>query len=251
MEFAIKFFQGGGLFMYPIAIMLVLGTIIIVERIYMIVFRYTGNCQGLMHKIQEQIVDNNIGEALNICNGQKDTAIGTIFRAALLNADRPADELQDHIEVATLAVVPKLQNRVPYLFTIANVATLMGLLGTIVGLIGTFEAVGAVDASQKQQLLSAGISTAMSTTAFGLVVAIPCMLAYGYLYNRINSMVDEIEHYTSRLLILLRTGSDYFDQFNPEEVVSTKQVPKKKTGKKVAETEEEPEEIMEEEKKVA
>lgn len=228
MEYLLKFFQGGGAFMYPIAVLLILGTIIIVERIYMIMFHYTTNSSQLMHKVQEQIVDNNIGEALNICNAVKETTVGQVFRAALLNADRTPEELQDHIEVATLSSVPKLQNRVPYLFTIANVATLLGLLGTIMGLIQTFEAVGAVDASQKQQLLSAGISTAMSTTAFGLIVAIPCMLTYGFLYNKINSMVDEVDHYSSRLLILLRTGSQYFEQFNPEEIISTKQEPKEK-----------------------
>ncbi len=228
MEFLIKTFQNGGPFMYPIAIMLVFGTIIIAERMYMILFCYSGNSSKLMQKVQEHIVDNNIEKALNLCNSKKYAATYQVFKSAILNADRPAEELHDHVEVATMEVVPKLQNRVSFLFTIANVATLMGLLGTIVGLIQTFEAVGSVDASQKQQLLSAGISTAMSTTAFGLVVAIPCMLVYGYLFNKINAMVDEIDHYSSRLVMLLKTGRTYFDNFSPDELITTQQDPKKK-----------------------
>lgn len=228
MEFIIKTFQAGGPFMYPIAIMLIFGSIIIAERLYMILFHYSSNSSKLMQKVQEHIVDNNIENAINLCNSKKFAATYQVFKAALMNADRPADELQDYVEVATMEVVPKLQNRVSYLFTIANVATLLGLLGTIVGLIQTFEAVGAVDASQKQQLLSAGISTAMSTTAFGLIVAIPCMLTYGYLFNKINSMVDEIDHYSSRLVMLLKTGRTYFDNFSNQDIVTTQQDPKKK-----------------------
>ncbi|OFZ21853.1 MAG: hypothetical protein A2202_00305 [Bdellovibrionales bacterium RIFOXYA1_FULL_36_14] len=228
MEYLIKAFLSGGIFMYPIAVMLVFGTIIMAERLYMILFCYSANSSKLMQKVQEHIVDNNIEKAVNLCNSKKHAALYQVFKAALLNADRPAEELQDHVEVATMEVVPKLQNRVSYLFTVANVATLLGLLGTIVGLIQTFEAVGAVDASQKQQLLSVGISTAMNTTAFGLVVAIPCMLTYGYLFNKINAMVDEIDHYSSRLVMLLKTGRVYFDNFSNQELVTTQQDPKRK-----------------------
>ncbi len=231
MEELIKAFQDGGVFMYPIAFMLVLSCSIILERIYMILFIYESNPAPLMQKVQRLILDNNIEEAIKVCNSRKRAAIYQVFKAALLNADRPFDEIQDHVEVATLNVVPKLQRRMPYLFTIANVATLLGLLGTIVGLVKTFEAVGAVEGSQKQLLLSAGISTAMNTTAFGLIVAIPCMLCYGFLFNRINGVVDDVEHYSAKLLMLLRTGSEYFDKFSSEGMVTTQQQPVKYEGK--------------------
>ncbi len=226
----IKWFQDGGVFMYPIVVMLIIASIIIVERLYMIILIYSANAGGLMTKVQRLILDNNIDEAVKLANSKKNAAVYQVFKAALMNADRPFEEIQDHVEVASLSVVPKLQRRMPYLFTIANVATLLGLLGTIIGLIKTFEAVGAVESSQKQLLLSAGISTAMNTTAFGLVVAIPCMLCYGFLFNKINEMVDEIDHYSARLMILLRTGSTYFDQFTAEDLVSTEQTPKKFKG---------------------
>lgn len=228
MHFLIKFFQDGGIFMYPIAGMLAIGMTLIVERLFMILYVYEANSSGLMQRVQRLILDCNIEEAVKLANSKK-AAIYQVFKAALVNADRPAEEIQDYIEVASLGVVPKLQKRMPYLFTVANVSTLLGLLGTIVGLIQTFQAVGAVEGSQKQVLLSAGISTAMNTTAFGLVVAIPCMLVYGFLYNRINTMVDEIEHYSARLLMLLRTGGQYFENFDSEKMITTEQKPKKLT----------------------
>ncbi len=255
MSFLIDAFRDGGFFMYPIALMLSFGIIIIVERLYMILQRYNTDSSKVMQEVQGHIVDNNIDKALKLCNQNKHAAICQVFKAALLNADRPYEEIQDHVEVATMAVVPKLQKRVAYLFTIANVATLIGLLGTIVGLVKTFQAVGAVEGAQKQILLSVGISTAMNTTAFGLICAIPCMLCYGYLHDRINNIIDEISHYSARLLMLLRTGSEYYDNFNAEPMASTKQDPKVKNMKDYKENEKneknDEEENLEEDKKNA
>jgi biopolymer transport protein ExbB/TolQ len=225
MQALITAFQGGGIFMWPIAIMLIIGTTICVERIYMILFVYETKGEGFIQKVQQCILDNNIDEAVKICNSRKQAALYKVVKSALINADRPFEEIQNHVEVATLGVVPKLQRRMPYLFTIANTATLLGLLGTIVGLVKTFEAVGAVEGSQKQLLLSAGISTAMNTTAFGLIVAIPCMLCYGFLFNRINTLVDDIDHHTASLLLLLRTGGEYFQNFSSEPMTSSQQDP--------------------------
>lgn len=228
MSTLIKMFQDGGFFMYPIALMLILGVTIMVERLYMILFRYNANAPLFMEQVQSYILDNNIHEAKKLCNSKKDACLYQVFKAALYNTDSSFEEMQEHTEVATLSVIPKLQKRISYLFTFANVATLLGLLGTIVGLIQTFEAVAIVDAAEKQALLSTGISTAMNTTAFGLIVAIPCMLAYGFLNNRINSMVDEIHHYTGRLLMLLKTGKEYFEDFDENKTISTQQSPKVK-----------------------
>ncbi|MBF0312670.1 MAG: MotA/TolQ/ExbB proton channel family protein [Oligoflexia bacterium] len=217
MQEFIKFFNDGGFFMYPILILAIIGSIIIVERIYMIIFVYYASGAVLMQKIQRLILDNNLDEAVKVCNSKKHAAIYQIFKAALVTADRPYEEIQDHVQVANLALIPKLQDRMPYLSTIANVATLLGLLGTIAGLIQTFQSIGAVEESQKQLMLAAGISTAMNTTAFGLIVAVPCSLVYGFLYNKINTVIDEVEHYSGRLLLLLRTGGQYFDYAKKKE----------------------------------
>ena len=204
---------------------------IIIERCYMILYVYTGNGEKLMEKVQRLVLDNNISEAVKLCNSRKNSVIYQVFKAALVNAHRPFDEIQDHVEVAKLSVVPKLQKRMAYLFTLGNVSTLLGLLGTVLGLVKTFSGVGALEASQKQALLSTGISGALNATALGLVVAVPCMLAYGFLFHKISHTLDEIEHYSARLLVLLRTGSEYYNQFEDDDVGSTEQKPKKANAK--------------------
>ena len=228
MQVFVKFFSEGGLLMYPITALFILGWGVIIERLYKILYVYKGDAAWLMQKVQRCILDNNLDEAVKLCSAKTESPIYQVFKAALVNADRPFEEIQEQVEVATLGVVPRLQRRMPYLFTIGNVATLFGLMGTIFGLIQTFDAVGGVEGSQKQALLSAGIATALNATAFGLSVAIPTMLVYGFLFNKINTIVEEVEHYSARLLLLLRTGREYFDNFKDHDSVSTEQTPRKK-----------------------
>jgi biopolymer transport protein ExbB len=232
-----KRFQDGDtldvIVMGSILAMLFFAIAIIIERVYMILFVYESNGAALMQRIQRLVLDNKIDDAVKLCNTRKSAVLYQVFKSALVNAHRPFDEVQDHVEVAKLAVIPKLQQRMPYLFTMGNVATLMGLLGTVIGLVRTFAGVGALEASQKQALLSSGIATALNATAFGLMVAVPCMFAYGFLFNRINGIIDEIEHYSARLLMLLRTGSEYYENFNSTSGdVTTQQTPKKSGEKR-------------------
>lgn len=226
-EYFVKFYQEGGFFMHPIAAMFVIGLIVVAERLYRILFVYRFDGAGLMQRVQRLVLENNLDEAVKICNSNRSSPLHHVFKTALVNSHLAFDVVQDHVEVAKLAVMPKFQQRLSYLFTIANVATLLGLLGTVIGLVDTFQAIGAVEGSQKQLLLSSGISTAMNTTAFGLVVAIPCMLVYGYLFNRITLVMDNIEHFSAQLLVLLRTGCEYYDNFDSTKSKTTQQTPKK------------------------
>jgi biopolymer transport protein ExbB/TolQ len=229
MENLLSLYEAGGWVMHVILAMLVVSTAVMCERFYKILFVYHANSAELMQQVQRLILENNIDEAVKICNSNQKAAVYQIFKAALMNAHRPFDEIQDYVEVVKLSIVPKLQERLPYLFTVANTSTLLGLLGTVLGLIRTFQAIGAVEGSQKQLLLSSGISEAMNATAFALIVAVPSMFAYGYLYNRITTMIDDLEHYSAQLLVLLRTGGEYFNRFSTDkEVKTTQQTPKKK-----------------------
>jgi biopolymer transport protein ExbB/TolQ len=229
MENLLNLYEAGGWVMHIILAMLIFSTAVMIERFYKIIFVYHANNAELMQQVQRLILENKIDEAVKICNSNQDAAIYKIFKAALIHAHRPFDEIQDYVEVVKLSIVPKLQERLPYLFTVANTSTLLGLLGTVMGLIRTFQAIGAVEGAQKQLLLSSGISEAMNATAFALIVAVPAMFAYGYLYNRITTMIDDLEHYSAQLLVLLRTGGEYFDRFsNDQEVKTTQQTPKKK-----------------------
>jgi biopolymer transport protein ExbB len=231
-EFLSRFSSGHFLdlvIMWGLTIMFFVSLAIIAERVYMLLFRYNTNAATLMQKVQRLIMDNNIEEAVRLCSGSKDSVLHQIFKAGLVNAHRSVEEIQDYIEVAKLGVIPKLQKRLSYLFMMGNVATLMGLLGTVFGLVVSFSGAKTVEASQKQMMLTAGISSALTATFFGLMVAIPCMFFYGFLFNRVNHMIDEIEHYSARLIMLLRTGSEYFEKFNPDAEITTAQSPRKET----------------------
>jgi hypothetical protein len=112
--------------------------------------------------------------------------------------------IEDGLRIATHEAQSLVQKRIGYLATIANVSTLLGLFGTILGLIHSFEAVGHADAQQKSALLSAGISTAMNATLLGLGVAIPCMIAYSFLVNRANQLTSQIEDASLKTMDLLK-----------------------------------------------
>jgi biopolymer transport protein ExbB/TolQ len=113
--------------------------------------------------------------------------------------------METAMESQTLYYVPKVNERLSYLSTLANVATLVGLLGTISGLIHSFAAVGGgIEGVTKEEALAGGIAIAMHTTAFGLIVAIPTLLAHMYLSNRANQLIDDIDHYATSLKQLIQ-----------------------------------------------
>ena len=111
------------------------------------------------------------------------------------------------MEGAYLEAAPILQKRTGYLSMLANVATLLGLLGTILGLIQAFHGVTLQDTTMKQEVLAKGIAVAMSTTAFGLIVAIPCLIAFHILTSRQNQILDSIQHAATQLLNLVSASN--------------------------------------------
>jgi biopolymer transport protein ExbB/TolQ len=126
-----------------------------------------------------------------------------VLKAGLLKANKDKLEIQNSIDEATLEVLPKLQKRTQYLAMLANISTLLGLLGTIQGLIQSFSAVNLEEAASRTGVLAQGISIAMYTTAFGLIVAIPCLVAYSFLQSKTVKIVDEIDQYSVKLVNLL------------------------------------------------
>ena len=126
-----------------------------------------------------------------------------MIKAGLTRANKGEIEIANAIEEATLEVIPNTTKRTPTLQQIANVATLLGLLGTIIGLINAFEAVATAPPDMKTQMLTASISIAMNTTAFGLIVAIPTLVGYIFLNNVTKKIMDEIDQYSVKLQNLL------------------------------------------------
>src|SRR5690606_20295791 len=112
--------------------------------------------------------------------------------------------IEHGLQIAASKAIERVQARTPFLSTVANVATLLGLFGTIMGLIQSFEAVGTANAAERSALLAAGISVAMNATMLGLGIAIPCMIAYSFLISKTNKLVSEIEQSGIRILDILK-----------------------------------------------
>ncbi len=198
-----KFYTDGGFFMHPIAMVSVFGIAIIIERFIFLFFKYNINANQFMAQIQKLVMANNIDRAIKLCNAAPSAALPKVIKAGLTRANKGEIEISNAIEEATLEVIPNITKRTPTLQSVANIATLLGLLGTIIGLIAAFEAVATAPPDMKTQMLTASISIAMNTTAFGLIVAIPTLVGYVFLNNVTKKIIDEIDKYSVKLQNLL------------------------------------------------
>ncbi len=203
MQFLLEGFEKGGIFMWPIALCALVGATIAVERAFFIFLRAAVHGQVFMAAVQRQVLDGNVDGAIRLCNAEPAAALPRVAKSALLRADRPDPEIRDAIEEASLEVYPEVNRRLGYLPMIANVSTLLGLLGTIQGLILAFHAVGEATAEARSTALSSGIAVAMYTTFFGLLVSIPILVVHSVIAARANLLLDEIDHYGLRLVNLL------------------------------------------------
>ena len=200
---AVRFFQSGGPFMYPILVVLAFGAAIAIERyIYLTLARIRNKriWARVLPLLESEKYDAARGVVLH-----SDTAVSRILGYGLNRAGhRESDEkVQMAMEEGLLEVVPRLEKRTHYLATLANIATLLGLLGTIIGLTEAFSTVAGADPADKANLLSASISIAMNTTAFGLMVAIPLLLIHAVMQTKTSELVDTLEMVTVRLSNLL------------------------------------------------
>src|SRR6185437_10822251 len=138
------------------------------------------------------------------CDRYQSKPAAQVMKQGLLRAHQPETLIEHGLQIAVGEATQAVQRRTTFLATIANVATLLGLFGTIAGLIASFQAVGSADPQQKSALLAAGISTAMNATMMGLAVAIPCMVAFSFLMNRTNRLIAEIDGCAVRALDILK-----------------------------------------------
>lgn len=193
MDVIIRFLQEGGVFMYPIAIIMMVGLAVAIERLMVLAKEKSGNRRAF-DEMYPMLKKRDLRSALNYANSS-DTHIGNIFAAGIQrmpNAQR-REEVEYALEEGLMEAIPQLEKRTPYIATLANIATLMGLLGTIMGLIAAFTAVANAAPAEKATLLSQSISVAMNTTAFGLMAAIPLLLLHSYLQTKTSEIVDSIE----------------------------------------------------------
>jgi biopolymer transport protein ExbB/TolQ len=195
-------FQQGGFAMWLIAVAMAASVAFMLERFVKLA---QANVDGaaFMFEIQKYILANDLDGAIRLCNGAGQAALPRVIKAGLQRASRDQEQIQNAIDAASLEVIPKLERRLPYLSLIANIATLLGLLGTISGLIKSFAAVALADPAQRQAILAAGISEAMNATAFGLVTAIVTMVVHSILSSKAAKIIEEVDEYGVKLLDLL------------------------------------------------
>ena len=192
----------------PILLAGVFGIAIIAERTraLFLVYPLAGK-KKFLDRVRELVLSDRVQDAIILCDHYPKKAIPQIVKQGLLRAHLPENMVSDGLNITVGEWVDVISKRTGFLSMIANVATLMGLFGTIVGLIQSFEAVGAVDASQKSAILAAGISTAMNATMIGLAVAIPCMVLFSFLMNKSNRIVGELDLCSLEVLDIIRQRS--------------------------------------------
>lgn len=185
--------QRGGSFMWVILAASVMSLTLIIERSYVLWFRYRMNADQFVNQIVGYLEEKKFSRAIEACNVEAGHPLAEVIKAGLMKANESDKDIQRAMEAATMKVLPQVTKRIPYLAMLANVATLLGLLGTIMGLIQAFRSVAQADAAAKQDILSKGIAVAMFTTAFGLIAAIPSIIGHTVLSTRQNGLLSTIE----------------------------------------------------------
>jgi biopolymer transport protein ExbB len=189
----IKFFVAGGIFMYPILFVFAAGLAIAIER-YITLTQIRRRNESMWSKLQPALADGDFDRARAMTT-QDDSTVSRLLGMGLARqgAVRRREDIEIAMEEAMMEIIPQLEKRTSYLAVGANIATLLGLLGTIIGLIQAFTVVSNANPAERADLLSASISVAMNTTAFGLIVAIPLLLTHSVITNKTGEIVDSLE----------------------------------------------------------
>jgi len=203
MDFLIEFFQSGGAFMYPILAVFALGMAIAAER-FLVITATQSKTNRTWKQLTPLLKANDLARAEKLLQDQA-TPLAKVLHYGLakLRTNAKREAVEAAMEEGIMEVMPELEQRTHYLATLANIATLLGLLGTIIGLIQAFTAVASADPAEKADLLSGSISVAMNTTAFGLVAAIPLILIHSFIAAKTTRLVDNIEMATVKCLNLI------------------------------------------------
>ncbi len=196
----VSFFSSGGVFMFPILLVFAVGVGIAVER-YITLMLVTRKNQAVWDKVQPLLAEGSFEQARQITNEDESTISQVLnMGLSLQGAVRRREDIEIAMEESMMEIVPRLEKRTPFVLLASSIATLLGLLGTIMGLIQAFTAVANANPAEKADLLSASISVAMNTTAFGLMVAIPLLIVHAVLTSKTGDIVDSLEMATVKAL---------------------------------------------------
>ena len=196
----VGFFSSGGVFMFPILLVFAVGVGIAIER-YITLTLITSKNQAVWDKVQPSLAEGQFEQARKITSEDESTISQVLnMGLSLQGAVRRREDIEIPMEESMMEIVPRLEKRTPYVALASSIATLLGLLGTIMGLIQAFTAVANANPAEKADLLSASISVAMNTTAFGLMVAIPLLIIHAVLTSKTGDIVDSLEMATVKAL---------------------------------------------------
>jgi biopolymer transport protein ExbB len=189
----VGFFVTGGPFMYPILLVFAVGTAIAIER-FITLTTVTAKNQSAWSKVQPALMNGDFDQAREMTTND-DSTISQLLSMGLARqgAVRRREDIEIAMEEGMMEIIPQLEKRTPYVGLASSIATLLGLLGTIMGLIQAFTAVANANPAEKADLLSASISVAMNTTAFGLMVAIPLLVTSLVLTSKAGAIIDSLE----------------------------------------------------------
>lgn len=198
--------SNGGLMMWLLLATSAVAIAVFVERL-LHCHRAQINCAEFLNGVRNVLKRDNVVEALSICDATPGP-VARLVRIAILNRDRGRDGIRDALEEAGLLEVPRLEERLNLLATIAHISPLMGLLGTVLGFIKVFAAMQREGPFVTSSALAGGVWQALICTAAGLAVAIPCYAGYNYLVSRVNSIVLDMEKASTEAMNLLTSGGN-------------------------------------------
>src|SRR5512139_606739 len=206
-NYLVKFFVDGGFWMWPILIMGGIGLAIAIER-QIKLSRVKSSNKKMWDALQPVLAEGDFEKAREMTENDK-SAIGRLMSLGLARqgAVRRREDIEIAMEEGMMEIIPQLETRTPYLGLFANIATLLGLLGTVMGLIGAFTAVAHAAPSEKADLLAAAISVGMNTTAFGLMFGIPLMMLHSYMVAKTGSIVDSLEMASVKTLNIISSST--------------------------------------------
>jgi biopolymer transport protein ExbB len=196
----VKFFTAGGAYMFPILLVGAVAIAITIER-YITLAMMGARNRRTWSLVEPALTSGDFDKARELTS-KDDSSIARVLSMglALQGAVRRRDDVEKVVQESMMEIVPQLEKRTHYLATAANVATLLGLLGTVSGLIHSFAAVATVNPAEKANLLSASISEAMNCTAFGLMTAVPILVVHAFLQSKTQGLSDGLETAAIRFL---------------------------------------------------
>ncbi|HED34126.1 MAG TPA: MotA/TolQ/ExbB proton channel family protein [Gammaproteobacteria bacterium] len=203
METIVRFFQTGGVFMYPILIVFTFGLAIAIERFFKLDTVRSAN-RKVWDEVHPMLEEGEFDKARELISEDNSTVARLLnMGLARQGSVRRRDDIEIAMEESMMEIIPQLEKRTPYVALFSNISTLLGLLGTIMGLIDAFTAVANANPAEKADLLSASISVAMNTTAFGLMAGIPLLIIHALLTAKTGEIVDSLEMVSVKTLNII------------------------------------------------